>query len=432
MHRREVKTFTVTDHGSFIKKALRWGAKHTYCSYLTPNELPYLHGPFPHLLAVGALSFLEVPKNDNAFSALATYHQEKKDWLFGYLSYDLKNEIEALNSNNPDSMGFAPICFFQPEHILFFAPDSVEIHSFQVPATVYDIIMAQDISQEETSTIVPTTAKVAKEAYIEQVNKIKEDIVDGEVYELNYCMEFVGAAPRFNPLTSFLKLNRLSPMPFASFQRYEDKYVLCASPERFLKKDGAQLISQPIKGTAGRGVSLAEDEQRKTDLFNSEKERAENMMIVDLVRNDLAKSALPGTVQVEELFGIYSYEKVHQMVSTVTARARSEVAFIDIIKNAFPMGSMTGAPKVRAMELIETYETSRRGLYSGASGYITPKGDFDFNVVIRTLLYNQTSGNLSFQVGSAITYDAIAEQEYEECLIKAKAILEILEASLSH
>lgn len=426
MCRREVKTFTIQDQHSFIQKAQAWGASHDYCSYLTPNELPYLHGPFPHLLAVGALSTLETSTSKNIFSALEAYHQLKKDWLFGYFSYDLKNEIEALSSNNPDSIGFAPMCFFQPEHILSFEQNSVTIHSTQPVNKVFDIIMEQEIVVDETTSPIPTTARVSREAYIEQVDKIKEDIINGEVYELNYCIEFLGNAPRLNPLVNFQKLNRLSPMPFATFQRYADRYVLCASPERFLKKHGTQLISQPIKGTAGRGTSITEDEQIKSRLFNSEKERAENMMIVDLVRNDLAKSALPGTVRVEELFGIYSYEKVHQMVSTVTAQAKPEISFVDIIKNAFPMGSMTGAPKVRAMELIEQYEVSRRGVYSGATGYITPNGDFDFNVVIRTLLYNQANGNLSFQVGSAITFDAVAEQEYEECLIKAKAILEML------
>lgn len=427
MYTRETKTFTIKDQGEFVQKALAWGAKHTHCSYLTPNELPYLHGPFPHLLAVGARDILEAQhENGNAFSSLEAFQQTKKDWLFGYFTYDLKNEIEELSSKNPDSMGFAPMCFFQPEHILFLGNGHVEVHSYQNPQKVFEIIMQHDVLvAEETPHIIPT-ALVSKKAYIEKVNQIKEDIVNGEVYELNYCMEFLGNNPYFNPLSGFQKLNQLSPMPFATFQRYADKYILCASPERFLKKYGQHLISQPIKGTAGRGASIAEDEQIKANLFNSEKERAENMMIVDLVRNDLAKSTIPGTVQVEELFGIYTYEKVHQMVSTVTAQARSEISLIDIIKNAFPMGSMTGAPKVRAMELIEAYETSRRGLYSGATGYITPDGDFDFNVVIRTLLYNQASGNLSFHVGSAITYDAIAENEYEECLIKAKAILEML------
>jgi para-aminobenzoate synthetase component 1 len=153
---------------------------------------------------------------------------------------------------------------------------------------------------------------------------------------------------------------------------------------------------------------------------------AENLMIVDLVRNDLAKSSKPGSVKVEELFGIYSFKQLHQMISTVSSIKRENVDPVEVIKNAFPMGSMTGAPKIRAMELIEKYETTKRGVYSGASGYFTPEMDFDFNVLIRSIFYNDTANKLSFQVGSAITYDADPEYEYKECLLKAKAIFEIL------
>ena len=239
-------------------------------------------------------------------------------------------------------------------------------------------------------------------------------------------MEFFGKNPQFNPLLAFQKLNAQSPMPFAAFQKFNDKFLICASPERFLKKTDDKIVSQPIKGTIRRGKNLAEDNALKMQLQNSEKERAENMMIVDLVRNDLARSSTAGTVRVEELFGIYSYQNVHQMVSTVTATAKKGISFAEIIKNAFPMGSMTGAPKVSAMKLIEALEDTKRGLFSGAAGYITPNGDFDFNVVIRSILFDQSSGNLSFQVGSAITYDSIPEKEYEEVLLKAEAIFYVL------
>src|SRR5690606_8474955 len=191
-------------------------------------------------------------------------------------------------------------------------------------------------------------------------------------------------------------------------------------------KEGHKIISQPIKGTMRRGSNESEDNVLKDQLYHSEKERAENMMIVDLVRNDLARSAIPGSVKVDELFGIYTYPKVHQMVSTVSANAGSDVAFSEIIRNAFPMGSMTGAPKVSAMKLIEQFESSRRGLFSGAAGYITPNGDFDFNVVIRSILYEQKTKKISFQVGSAITYDAVPDQEYQECQLKAEAMRQVL------
>ena len=225
---------------------------------------------------------------------------------------------------------------------------------------------------------------------------------------------------------SFTKLNQLSPSPFSSFQKHEKNYILSASPERFLKNEGGKIISQPIKGTRPRGESEVEDEALKKELRSDEKELAENMMIVDLVRNDLARSSKIGSVKVEEIFGIYSFKQVHQMISTVVSEKRTELDVFQVIKNAFPMGSMTGAPKVKVMQLIEQYENTKRGAFSGAAGYICPNGDFDFNVLIRSLFLSTKKDTYSFQAGSAITYDSIPEKEYEECMLKAKAIMELI------
>ena len=244
---------------------------------------------------------------------------------------------------------------------------------------------------------------------------------------MNFCHEFYAENAIVDPFEVYLKLNRVSPMPFSCFYRNKDKYLMCASPERFLKKEGSKIISQPIKGTIKRGVTPKEDEALKNQLLNDPKERSENVMIVDLVRNDLSRTAKKGSVKVDELFGIYSFPQVQQMISTVSAEVKEEHHFVDVIKYAFPMGSMTGAPKIKAMELIEKYETTKRGLYSGTAGYITPAGDFDFNVVIRSILYNASEKYLSFTVGNAITHNSISESEYEECLLKAKAMFEVLE-----
>jgi para-aminobenzoate synthetase component 1 len=248
------------------------------------------------------------------------------------------------------------------------------------------------------------------------------------LYEVNFCQEFFCEHLQIDPVSLFEKLKRLSPAPFACFLRHNEKFLLCSSPERFLKKEKNKLIAQPIKGTIRRSESERDhDSQLKEQLRNDPKERAENVMIVDLMRNDLAKSSVPGTVKVEELFGIYTYPQVHQMISTVTSELRSDVHFVDAIRNAFPMGSMTGAPKIKAMQLIDHYEKTKRGLFSGSIGYITPDGDFDFNVVIRSMLYNRGNKYLSFQTGGAITYDSAAEKEYEESLLKAKAMMQILQ-----
>jgi para-aminobenzoate synthetase component 1 len=248
---------------------------------------------------------------------------------------------------------------------------------------------------------------------------------------LNLCQEFYAEQVAIEPIGTFLDLNTASPTPFAGFYKWQNQYLLCASPERFLRQQSDTLLSQPIKGTIRRGATTIEDEQLRQQLRHDEKEQAENLMIVDLVRNDLARVALTGSVHVLELFGLYGFRHVWQMISSVQAKRRPDCDLVDVLRAAFPMGSMTGAPKIRAMQLIENYEHSRRGLYSGSLGVIWPSGDFDFNVVIRSLQYNAATGYLSFQVGSAITYDSVPEQEYNECLLKAKALLGVLGASIS-
>ncbi|QKG52338.1 anthranilate synthase component I family protein [Hymenobacter sp. BRD67] len=268
--------------------------------------------------------------------------------------------------------------------------------------------------------------------YLQAVAHVREDILNGEVYELNLCQEFYAENVQLDPVATFWRLNEASPAPYAGFLRYHDHYLLCASPELFLEHyEPAIIQSQPIKGTRRRGATPADDEQQRLTLLHDEKERAENLMIVDLVRNDLARVARTGTVEVTELFGTYGFKQVWQLISTVSAELRPGVDLADILRATFPMGSMTGAPKIRAMQLIEYYEASRRGLYSGSFGFVWPDAEFEFNVVIRSLQYRADTGYLSLQVGSAITYDSVPEHEYQECLLKAQGVLEALQTSLS-
>jgi para-aminobenzoate synthetase component 1 len=274
-------------------------------------------------------------------------------------------------------------------------------------------------------------ARLPKADYLRAVKAIREDILNGEVYELNLCQEFYAENVALEPVDIFWQLMQASPAPFAGFVRWHDHFLLCASPERFLAHRGGQLISQPIKGTIRRGSTPEADDQQRRTLLHDEKERAENLMIVDLVRNDLSRVAQTGTVRVPELFGLYPFRHLWQMISTVTADRRPTANLEDMLRATFPMGSMTGAPKVRAMQLIEHYEASRRGLYSGSIGYVHPDGSFDFNVVIRSLQYRRDTGYLSFQVGSAITFDSDPDREYEECMLKAKALLEVLGTSIN-
>jgi len=270
--------------------------------------------------------------------------------------------------------------------------------------------------------------RISFEHYIEKANQFLEAIQRGQVYEANFCMEFFAENAQIKPLHVYQKLNQISKPPFAAFFKNNNNFILSASPERYLKKTANKLISQPIKGTSKRYENSILDEESKNYLAINPKERSENIMIVDLVRNDLSKTATKGSVQVEELCKVYSFKQVHQMISTIVSEVEHHLSPVSIIQSSFPMGSMTGAPKIAAMELIEQIEETKRGLYSGSIGYFTPSGDFDFNVVIRSILYNQSNKYLSFSVGSAITAEAIPENEYNECLLKAKAMFDVLQS----
>lgn len=404
----------------FVAQALHWANQFSHVAYYHHNDISYPQNGFRQILAIGCEQELK-PGGQDRFDSLKAFH--KNDWLFGYLGYDLKNDTEALESSNPDILGFAEIAFFKAQHILFFDENEVTIDSEE--EGILESILYSPLPHE-TSEFGPARASLSRKKYIDITQKLRWHIEEGDCYEINFCQEFHGDILEAHPVELFLELSAISPKPFACFQKWHDQYILCASPERFLKKTGSELISQPIKGTRPRGSSHEEDQQLAYELRHDEKEMAENMMIVDLVRNDLARSSETGSVKVDELFGIYQFEQVFQMISTVRSALRQDCHFIDAIKNAFPMGSMTGAPKVKVMELIEQYENTKRGAFSGAAGYISPDGDFDFNVMIRSLFLDLQKQLYSFQVGSAITYDAIPEKEYDECLVKAKAIIQLL------
>jgi para-aminobenzoate synthetase component I len=417
---------------SFPKdQLLDWANTFSHCIWLNPNEFEdlYPQQPFRNLLAVGTENIIQF-STKNYLQELKKYHSEHNCWLFGFLTYDLKSQTEQLASQNPDSLDFPEIYFFEPQYLFEYQDDTFVLISgeaAEIPDFSLDDKKLRKLKNVEIEKPIPNIQqRVSYDSYCENVEKIKQHIIEGDVYELNYCMEFFIQNIEIDAFEVYKNLNELSPMPFSCYVKIKDWYALCASPERFLKKIEQKLISQPIKGTAPRGKTPQEDAQNKYNLRHSEKELAENMMIVDLVRNDLARSCEVGTVQVPEIFGIYSFKQLHQMISTVTGNLHPHTHWTDALKNAFPMGSMTGAPKYKAMQLIENYEVTKRGLYSGSIGYISPDGNFDFNVVIRSILYNTQKQYLSFQVGSAITFDSVAEQEYQECLLKTQAIQNVL------
>jgi para-aminobenzoate synthetase component 1 len=366
----------------------------------------------------------------NILSQLDVFDAENNDWIFGHLGYDLKNEIEDLHSLHINKAGFPDIFFFIPKIVLSLKNNELVIYSFETKAQlIFDEIQSLVYDHKEThlEKNIQLQSTVSKHEYIQTIHRLQQHILRGDCYEINYCQEFFDENIIIDPVSTYMRLIEISPTPFSCYYKLKNKYLLCASPERFLSKTDNIIFSQPIKGTAPRNKNTFLDAIEKENLSKNIKEKSENVMIVDLVRNDLSKICREGTVKVEELFAVYSFPQVHQMISTVKGELKQNISFAEIIRATFPMGSMTGAPKRSAMQLIEQYEKTKRQLFSGSVGYISPQKDFDFNVVIRSIFYNADSCLLNYLVGSAITFYAEAEKEYEECNLKAKAILDTLQ-----
>jgi para-aminobenzoate synthetase component I len=420
---------TIENPMAFKKQLLDWSQQFREVVFMDSNDYPQEFSSFDAILAVDAFTLIQTDYH-NAFEDLQQYQQTTKDWLFGYLSYDLKNDSEDLQSNNIDGLDFPDLFFFQPKKLFLLKGNQVVIHYLNLCDDEvdedWDTILAWVPNATIDSSVVTVQPRISKESYVEKVTTLLDHLHRGDLYEANFCMEFYAENTTINPLDKFDKLNAISQTPFAVYFKNNQQFLLSATPERYLRKEGEQLISQPIKGTAKRFQDKTEDEKSKLNLASDPKERAENIMITDLVRNDLSRTAQKGTVQVQELCGIYSFQQVHQMISTITSKLDNKFSNMDVLRMTFPMGSMTGAPKISAMKIIEELEVTKRGLYSGAIGYFSPNGDFDFNVVIRSILYNQDKKYLSFSVGSAITSLSNPENEYEECLLKAKAMHEVL------
>lgn len=426
---RTTATFTVPDTTIFKTQMLNWANRFNICSFLDNHQYHSTHHAVECLVGVGAVQTFDATAN--ILPAFSQFLAGQEDWLFGHIGYDLKNEIETLQSAHPDHIGFPTVFFYRPETVLQLTDEQVTIAVIgRDPEQVYEAITAEfSFPTGQRRPSIQTKARISKENYLSIIHQLQRHILRGDCYEINFCQEFFAEAVDLMPLTLYQQLTAASPNPFACYYKLKDKYLLCASPERYLQKKGNTLLSQPIKGTVKRDLQNSRaDQQLKQALQQSEKDKSENVMVVDLVRNDFSRVCTEGTVKVEELFGVYSFPQVHQMISTITGELKEGINLSDILKASFPMGSMTGAPKRKVLELIEQYEQTGRGLYSGAVGYIAPNGDFDFNVVIRSLFYNATSKYLNYQVGGGITFYSNAEKEYDECLLKAKAIRELLAA----
>jgi para-aminobenzoate synthetase component 1 len=419
------KNFAVTEFGQTKEQVLNWLTRFSIFCFLDNHNYQIPPHSVECLVAAGVKKSMQCSAG-NALDQLQRFVQNKDGWLFGHLGYDLKNEIESLSSNNQDNINFPDLFFFEPQIVIRLGEKEMSIEAGN-PEEVWDEIKDSKPRYSATPEKINIKTRISKQEYCEIITRLKQHILRGDCYEINFCRESYAENAVIDPTEVYKKLSALSPNPFSALYRLNNQWLLCASPERYLKKKGNQILTQPIKGTAKRNRQQAEeDERQKLDLYKSPKDRSENVMVVDLVRNDLAKICRKGTVNADELYGIYSFPQVHQMISTVSGRLKNNISFAGIIKATFPMGSMTGAPKKKVMELIERYEKTKRGLFSGALGYINPQSDFDFNVVIRSILYNAEKKFLSFQTGSGITFYSDAEKEWDECEIKAEAMQNVL------
>ena len=430
---RTKQVFTVDNITHFKQHLLAWAQKSDTVVWLDSNNSKQ-NNSFDFVLAIDEFTAIKTDYT-HAFDKLKEYQSYTKDYLFGYISYDVKNDVENLTSTNFDGLDFADLYFFQPQKLFFIRGNEVEflylkmiedeiLSDFNEISTMLFRTESREHKQQEN--LIKIKLRIHKDAYYQKVSTLLSHINRGNIYEANFCQEFYAENTVINPLEVYQHLNEISKPPFATFLKMEHQYLLSASPERYIRKEGTKIISQPIKGTAKRLRNAMDDAKLASDLEKDPKERAENVMIVDLVRNDLSKTATKGSVKVEELCKVYSFKQVHQLISTVVSTVDKDTHPVDILRTTFPMGSMTGAPKISAMKIIENLEETKRGLYSGTVGYFTPEGNFDFNVIIRSILYNEEKKYVSYSVGGAITTKSIPEKEYEECLLKAKAMRFVL------
>lgn len=399
------------------------------------------------VLAVGAKRSLQVDMGRegcwDAWQAFVQQGQRRKAWSVGWLGYDLYSALEGfkghVQASPPHPSHWPLLHWIEPEAVLVW--EVGEVHPKAAAPGALALALesllsgtSHTSSERENDEHAPAPRSFhadewqplaplwTKEHYLEKFNKVHRALKRGDLYEMNLCMPWKGAMPGPESWRAFERLAQATRAPHSAYFQAGNHRMLSASPERFVSKKGQIVRSQPIKGTVKRGNNPEEDLALKQGLLVSEKERAENVMIVDLVRNDLSQIAEPRSVEVEELFGIHSFATVHQMISTIRCTLQPHISEHAMMEAMFPMGSMTGAPKISAVKHIASLEEHGRGVYSGAVGYVDPEGDLDFNVVIRTLLHNASTREVHATVGGAITLLSEGDQEYEECLLKAHAL----------
>ena len=408
------------------RRLLAWAESFPYAAiYDSCQTQVDRYGRYDWLMGVAAADALRLTRWEE-------WAEAPPRWWMGGLPYELKNRFEPkLHTRIPAYVAWPEVAFFSPQILIErsrvnggLRVQAETIEGLQAVVGLLSQSLALPATWEELPAL-RWQGNFSREGYLAQVERLRAHIREGDFYEINLAQAFHAEVELPHTAALFERLTAISPMPFAGYLQFGDHHLICASPERFLQLNAGQLCSQPIKGTAPRSADPEQDAAHRAYLAHSEKEQAENVMIVDLTRHDLHRSCFTGSVEVPHLFEIQAFPQVYQLVSTITGRKRSELTAAQVLAQTFPPGSMTGAPKVMTMTMIDRYEPEGRGLYAGSLGYLTPEGDFDFNVVIRSLIYQAAQQRLSYHVGGAITYDSDPEREYEETLTKAAAIRQL-------
>ncbi len=420
--------FSIDNIIEFKQQVLYWANQFNICCCLDNHQYQLPHHSTEFLVAVNPVHELAI--HHQFIDGLKEFlHLHQNYWLFGHVNFEVKDELFSTTSHHIDNIQFPPLYFFVPATVIELKKNIATIYCIhQQPTEIYQTIIHTNIDNNSyaTSQNISFKPRITKEDYLTTIHQLQQHIQRGDCYEINFCQEFFAEDVIINPLFTYQQLAAISPNPFACYYKINHHHLLCASPERYFKKEGNTIITQPIKGTIKRNITNKTlDNSLQQTLYNSQKDRSENVMIVDLMRNDLSKICTKGSVKVDELYGIYTFPQVHQMISTISGNLLPQINFADILQTTFPMGSMTGAPKKRVLELTEQYEQTKRGIYSGTVGYIAPNGNADFNVVIRSLVYNALNKYLNYQVGGGITFYSNAVAEYEECLLKAAAMKKV-------
>ncbi len=351
----------------------------------------------------------------------------------GYFSYDLGRRLEALpniaeNAENIPDMAvgiyaWAVIIDHQQakSYLVGNAKDEQQWQSLIQSFSQYPEQATKSIEFKVKS---PIQSNMTEASYNQAFDRIKHYLKEGDCYQVNLAQRFE-ASCEGDLWTAYCALRQLNSAPFSGYFNVPGVQILSSSPERFIKVSANIVETKPIKGTRPRKQTLQENQQQIQDLENSTKDRAENLMIVDLLRNDISKNCIDGSVKVPKLFDVESYATVHHLVSTVTGELKAEFHALDLLRSCFPGGSITGAPKIRAMEIIEELEPNRRGVYCGSLAYIGFDGNMDSNITIRTLVHSDNS--IRFWAGGGIVHDSVKEDEYQESFDKAAAMLALLQ-----